>query len=91
MGKFLIRYFIHRTGVEPKKDLRDYLAEELNKAGSNHLIFHENTMFIYLIILDARQNCQSLEDKFMVCINKKDRMLNNGDHVYLIGFSCSIR
>jgi hypothetical protein len=34
MLNFLSRYFIHRTGVEPKQTLRIYIEEELNKAKS---------------------------------------------------------
>jgi len=34
MLNFLSRYFIHRTGVEPKQTLRIYIEEELNKAES---------------------------------------------------------
>jgi hypothetical protein len=35
MMNFLSRYFIHRTGVEPKQGLRIYLEEELTKAKSS--------------------------------------------------------
>jgi hypothetical protein len=31
----MLRYFIHRTGVEPKRALKIYLEEELTKAMSN--------------------------------------------------------
>jgi hypothetical protein len=35
MLNFLLRYFIHRTGAEPKQNLRIYLEEELTKAKGN--------------------------------------------------------
>jgi hypothetical protein len=31
----MLRYFIHRIGVEPKYDLKIYLEQELTKAMSN--------------------------------------------------------
>jgi hypothetical protein len=71
MLNFLLRYFIHRTGVEPKQNLRIYLEEELTKAKGNQIIFYKCKINFFLS--DEKKNYQSWEDIFMVC---KKKMMN---------------
>jgi hypothetical protein len=67
--EFMLRYFIHRTGVQPNDYVKIFLDQELNKAKGNQINFRKYDIYIYSILV-ARNNFQSLEDIYMVCRNE---------------------